>query len=349
MAFADLNKRSLDIFRSLVDAYIETGEPIGSRTISKRMEESLSPATIRNIMADLEDAGLLYAPHTSAGRLPTDAGLQFFVHGLLEIGDISEGDRTKIQQACHMSGKNIEDILEKATVLLSGLSNYAGVVLAPKIESPLKQIEFVYLGNQKALVVLITEDSVVENRIVDLETPLPSSTFTEASNYLTAKLAGKTLSEAKYLIERELAHYQAQLDTLTSKIVQEGLAVWSGSDKGRSLIVKGQSNLLQNVTMLEEIDRIRGLFDILEAKENFISLLDAAIGAEGVQIFVGSEHPLFKLSGCSLVVAPYTNAQQHIIGAIGVIGPTRMNYGKVIPLVDYTSKVVGKLLESGQS
>ncbi|MBX9977538.1 MAG: heat-inducible transcriptional repressor HrcA [Alphaproteobacteria bacterium] len=344
MAFADLNKRSLDIFRSLVDAYIETGEPVGSRTISRRLESSLSPATIRNIMADLEDVGLLYAPHTSAGRLPTDAGLQFFVHGLLEVGDLNAIDRGKVQDACKASGKTIEDILERASTLLSGLSQCAGIVLAPKMESPLKQIEFVHLGGQKILVVLITEEGVVENRIVELHTSFSPSIFVEAGNYLTKKLAGKTLSDAKRLVENELAHHQAQLDTLTSKVIQEGLAVWSGGEATRSLIVKGQSNLLNNVTMLDEIDRIRGLFDILESKENFVDLLDAAIKAEGVQIFVGAEHELFKLSGCSIVVAPYKNAHQHIVGAIGVLGPTRMNYSKVIPLVDYTAKIVGKLL-----
>ncbi len=344
MAFADLNKRSLDIFRNLVDAYIETGEPVGSRTISRRMEDSLSPATIRNIMADLEDAGLLYAPHTSAGRLPTDAGLHFFAQGLLEVGDLSAHDREKVEEACSASGKTIEDILERATTLLSGLSKCASIILAPKIESPLKQIDFVPLGGQKVLVVLITEDGLVENRIIELEAPLSISTLKEAGLYMTDKLMGKTLFEAKNFIKKELSLYQEQLDTLTSKVVEEGLAVWSGGDKTRNLIVKGQSNLLQNVTMLEEIDQIRALFDVLEAKEHFINLLDAAIHAQGVQIFVGAQHDLFKLSGCSMIVAPYKNTQQQIIGAIGVVGPTRMNYGKVISLVDYTAKVISKIL-----
>ena len=359
MAFSDLNKRSLDIFKRLVDAYIETGEPVGSRTISKRLEDSLSPATIRNIMADLEDAGLLYAPHTSAGRLPTDAGLQFFVHGLLEVGDITESDREKVQNAIQHSGRphTMDHMLEKATTLLSGLSKCAGIVLAPKMESPLQQIEFVSLGHfenngrhlQKILVVLITQDHVVENRILELQGNLPPTVLKEASHYLTSHLSGKTLSQAKTMMEEELLHHQEKLDDLTNHLLQSGVAMWSGGGElaTRSLIIKGQSNLLHNVTMMEEVDRMRMLFDALEAKEQFSNLLDASINAEGVQIFVGSECELFKQSGCSLIVAPYTNEKAHIIGAIGVIGPARMNYGKIIPLVDYTAKVIGKIMGEG--
>lgn len=347
MAFSDINKRSLDIFRELVDAYIETGEPVGSRTISRRSDVGLSPATIRNIMADLEDAGLLYSPHTSSGRLPTDAGLQYFVHGLLELTDLPSFEREQMEKVCQNSGRRFEDILEKATSILSGLSNCAGVVLAPKIESPLKQIEFIPLGQEKALVVLITEDGVIENRIMEVSSHIPPSFFAEAGLYLTSKLAGRTLIEARDVIERELFLHQEELDHLTSDIIKEGIAVWSGAGRSRNLIIKGQSNLLQNVTMLEEVESIRGLFNILEAKENFIDILDGAIHAEGVQIFVGSQHELFKLSGCSMVVAPYKNSRDKIIGAIGVLGPTRMNYGKVIPLVDYTAKLVGKLLGGG--
>ena len=344
MNFSDLSKRSIHIFRELVDAYLETGEPIGSRTLSQRLSTSLSPATIRNVMADLEDAGLLYAPHTSAGRLPTDAGLQFFVHGLLEVGGLSEEEKSQFEHTCHSSGKNFGNILEQATTLLSGLSNCAGLILAPKFESPLKQIEFVHLGDKRSLVVLITEDGLVENRILELDNFLSQSTLQEASNYLTQKLSGKTLTQAKALILRELSDHKAQLDHLTSHIVEEGLAMWSGDESSRTLIVKGQANLLQNVKMLDEVNRIRDLFNILETKENFASLIDAAISAEGVQIFIGAENELFKISGCSVIVAPYKNQQQQIIGAIGVLGPTRMNYGKIIPLVDYTAKIVERLL-----
>ncbi len=347
MDFSDLNRRSLDIFRNLVDTYLETGEPVGSRTLSQKLEASLSPATIRNVMADLEDAGLLYAPHTSAGRLPTDAGLQFFVNGLLEVGSLSESECHQLEESCHIQGRRLEDVLNEATTLLSGLTQCAGIVLAPKLESPLKQIEFVHIGDRKALAVIMTQDGLVENRVIEFDSFFSQETLKQASNYLTHILSGKTLSEARTLLSSELHEHQKQLDKLAKSAIKEGFAVWAGDEKtARSLIVKGQANLLQNVKVLDEIDRIRDLFNILEAKENFATLLDAAINAEGVQIFVGAENELFKLSGCSVVVAPYKNSQQKIIGAIGVLGPTRMHYGKVIPLVDYTARMIGKILSS---
>lgn len=343
MAFSDLNKRSLDIFRTLVDEYIETGEPVGSRTLSRRMEDTLSPATIRNIMADLEDAGLLYAPHISSGRLPTDAGLQFFIQGLLEVGTISSRDRRMLENI-QKHYDRVEDFLDQATSMLSGLSQCAGVVLAPKIESALKQIEFVPLSPGKVLVILITEDDHVENRILDLPHHFSSDTLRQASMYLTSKLSGQPLSRMRYMLQQEVLDEQETLDTLTTDVIKHGLEVWSGGGPMRNLIVRGQSNLLHNVHAMKDLDRIRELFDILEAKEQFVSLVDAALNAEGVQIFVGAEHELFKLSGCSLIVAPYKDKDKKIVGAIGVIGPTRMNYGKIIPLVDYTSKIVEKLL-----
>jgi heat-inducible transcriptional repressor len=344
LTVAELNKRSIDIFRELVDAYVETGEPVGSRTLSRRLSASLSPATIRNVMADLEEAGLLYAPHTSAGRLPTEAGLRFFVHGLLEVGDLSEGDRSYIEQRCSKVGRNVEDVLEEATDMLSGLSKCAGLVLAPKTESPLKHIEFVNLNTGRALLILITEDGLVENRLIEVPVGIPPSILVEASNYLNSRLTGRTLSDAKRLIFEELIEHRAHLDTLTSKVVETGIGVWSEGDQGGSLIVKGQSNLLTNVTVVEDLNHIRDLFTVLDTKETLVHLLDASIKAEGVQIFIGAENSLFSLSGCSLVVAPYKNARQHILGAIGVVGPARMNYGKIIPLVDYTAKLVGQLL-----
>jgi heat-inducible transcriptional repressor len=343
LTVAELNKRSIDIFRELVDAYVETGEPVGSRTLSRRLKTTLSPATIRNVMADLEEAGLLYAPHTSAGRLPTEAGLRFFVHGLLEVGDLSENDRNYIEQRCTNAGKKVDDVLEEATSMLSGLSKCAGLVLAPKTESPLKHIEFVNLSAGRAIIVMITEDGLVENRLIEIPIGIPGNVLIEASNYLNSRLAGRTLSDAKLIIYEELKQHKAHLDTLTTKVVETGIGVWSEGDKG-SLIVKGQSNLLNNVTVVEDLDHIRDLFNVLDTKETLVQLLDASIKAEGVQIFIGAENNLFSLSGCSLVVAPYKNSREHILGAIGVVGPTRMNYGKIIPLVDYTAKLVGQLL-----
>lgn len=342
---AELNKRSIEIFRQLVDAYMETGEPVGSRTLSKRLTTQLSPATIRNIMADLEEAGLLYAPHTSAGRLPTEEGLRFFVHGLLEIGDIEESERHQIETNCQASGHSAEKILDHATSVLSGLSQCAGIVLAPKTDNNLlRHVEFVHLSPGRALVVLISQDGLVENRIIEVPKSITPSILQQASNYLAHHLNGRTLAQTKMMIEDELRLDKTHLDKLATGVVEKGLGVWAGNKSDGSLIIKGQSRLLQNVTEVTDLDRIRDLFNMLEAKETVQELVEAAIKAEGVQIFIGADNTLFNLSGCSMVVAPYHNAQQKIIGAIGVVGPARMNYGKIIPLVDYTAKMVGRLI-----
>jgi heat-inducible transcriptional repressor len=345
MTIRDLNQRSIQIFKELVESYVETGEPVGSRTISRRISTPLSPATIRNIMADLEEAGLLYSPHTSAGRLPTEHGLRYFVHGLLEVGDLSKDDRDRVEAMCHTQGKSVEEVLESATNCLSGLSQCAGIVMAPKGDAPLKHVEFVYLSPGKALAVMISQDGMVENRLVDIPDTIHASVLSDASRYLSAVIHGKTLEDAMTHVVSELSQDKTQLDALTNKVVEAGLAVWSGGEKSHgSLIVKGQANLLNSVNEIQELEKIRELFDVLEAKESLQHLLDASIKAEGVQIFIGSENNLFSLSGCSLVIAPYHNAQQKIIGAIGVVGPARMNYGKIIPLVDYTAKLVGRMI-----
>lgn len=344
ISIAELNQRSLDIFRELVDAYVETGDPVGSRTLSRRLEVQLSPATIRNVMADLEEAGLLYSPHTSAGRMPTDKGLRFFVNGLLERGNISKGDQDIVEQRCQSAGHNLPALLEEATSLLSGLSQCAGLVVAPKTDSKLKHVEFVGLGPDKALVVLITEDGLVENRVIKLPNSLPPSALVEATNYLSSRLAGKSLKQAKEAIFNELSQHKADLDELASKVVEDGLAIWAGGEEGGSLIVKGQANLLGGLSETQDLEQIRTLFETLEAKESMVKLLDESIGADGVQIFIGAENGLFNLSGCSAIVSPYHNSQDKVVGAIGVIGPTHMNYGKIIPLVDYTAKLIGKMI-----
>jgi heat-inducible transcriptional repressor len=344
MSIAELNRRSLDIFRELVDAYVETGEPVGSRTLSRRIKTPLSPATIRNVMSDLEEAGLLYAPHTSAGRLPTAEGLKLFVHGLLEVGDIAEADRNAIELQCQSAGKSIEGILEQATGMLSGLAKCAGLVMAPKAQAPLRHIEFVHLGNNRSLVVLISQDGMVENRLIDLPEGIAASALTQAANYINANFHGLTLQEILHQIHSLLGKHRQELDHLTQKVVEAGIGVWSGDDQNGSLIIKGQSNLLHGLQELQDVEKIRALFDVMDTQESLHKLLNASISAEGVQIFIGSENNLFSLSGCSMVVSPYTNSKQQIIGAIGVIGPARMNYGKIIPLVDYTAKLVSKLL-----
>ncbi|MEI8295265.1 MAG: heat-inducible transcriptional repressor HrcA [Alphaproteobacteria bacterium] len=350
LSVAELQSRSIEIFRELVDTYVETGEPVGSRTLSQRLGSSLSPATIRNIMVSLEDAGLLYSPHTSAGRLPTEAGMRYFVHGLLEIGEIDESDRQILESRCTAVGRDFESLFSEATLALAGLSDCASLILAPKTEAPLRQIEFLHLGTSdgraRALVVLINEDGVVENRIIEIPEDISPSILSEATRFLQSRMIGRTLADAKNVIGEELSRDRASLDTLTTKVIEAGIAVWAGGEEAKtgSLILRGQSHLLQNVTGLENLDKIRELFTVLEGKEAVCKLIDASIQAQGVQIFIGADNRLFDLAGCSLVVASCKGSRQQILGAIGVIGPTRMNYSRIIPMVDYTAKIIGRLL-----
>jgi heat-inducible transcriptional repressor len=350
----ELSERSKQIFRQIVDTYVETGEPIGSRTIARRPDQHLSPASIRNIMADLEDAGLLFAPHTSAGRVPTDLGFRLYVDGLLESGNINEEDRARIDSLAAGSGRSLEAILGDASSALSSLSRYAGLVLAPKAEHPFKQVEFVPLGLGRALVVMVADNGMVENRFIDVPVGISASALVEAGNYLTARLAGRSLAEARQQIEREIGERKSELDSLASKVVEAGLAVWGNdqaSDEG-VLIVRGHAKLLEDVTNLADLERIRALFDLLETKKNMLRLIELVQGAQGVQIFIGAENELFGMTGCSMVVAPYQTGDEErpkggkIVGAIGVIGPTRMNYARIIPMVDYTARLISRLLGS---
>ncbi len=342
---AELNERSREIFRLIVEAYCDTGDPVGSRTVSRRMTQSLSPATIRNVMADLEDAGLLFSPHTSAGRLPTEAGLRLFVDGILEVGNLSDEERKRIEAQCAGSSQNVDQVLEEATATLSGLTGFASLVFAPKTDSPLKHIEFVSLSPGRGLVVLVTENGVVENRLISVPLTLPPSVLVQATNYLSARLVGRTLQEAHAEIVAELESHQAQLDELTQKVVESGLATWSGggqSDSSGTLIVRGQAKLLEDVTALTDLERIRSLFEALETKNEMLKLLSLADDADGVQIFIGADNKLFNVAGCSMIVGPYRNDASHIVGAIGVIGPSRMNYARIIPMVDYTARMIGQ-------
>ncbi|HVY59492.1 MAG TPA: heat-inducible transcriptional repressor HrcA [Xanthobacteraceae bacterium] len=345
ISLAQLNERSREIFRHIVESYLATGEPVGSRNISRIIPMTLSPASVRNVMQDLEQLGLVYAPHTSAGRLPTEMGLRFFVDALMQIGDLTEADRRSIEGQVAAAGKSVENVLTEASALLSGLTRAAGVVLAAKSNVRLKHIEFVRLEPERALVVLVAEDGQVENRILNLPVGLPTSALVEASNFLNARLRGKTLAEAKAELEKALEAGRAELDHLTQKIVAAGLASWSGGEnEERKLIVRGHANLLDDLRVLEDLERVRHLFDDLETKRGVVDLLGRAERAEGVRIFIGSENKLFSLSGSSTIVAPYHDGSGRIVGVIGVIGPTRLNYARVIPMVDYTAKVVGKLL-----
>jgi heat-inducible transcriptional repressor len=331
-----------------VEAYLSSGEPVGSRTLSQRLPITLSPASIRNVMADLEQMGLLYAPHTSAGRVPTERGLRLFVDGMLEVGDLPREERAAIEEHIAASGRAVEDVLTQAASLLSGLSRCAGLLVADKQESVLRHIEFVGVSPGKALAILVGEDGNVENRVIDTPLGLPPSALVEASNYLNAKLRGRTLDAARGEIIRELEEQRVELDALTAKIVAEGLATLSarGGDAGadKILIVRGASNLLDDVAAQNDLQRVRTLFDDIERKSDLIRLLELAREGQGVRVFIGSENKLFSLSGSSLVAAPYADGKGRIVGVIGVIGPTRLNYARIVPMVDYTARVVGRLL-----
>jgi len=344
----ELDLRSREIFRTIVDSYLETGDPLGSRSISRQLAISVSPATVRNVMSDLEMLGLIYAPHTSAGRLPTDLGVRFFVDSFLEIGDLNKEEREKIEAQVQASsdGQTIDNILTEASQMLSGLSRSAGIVVATKTDLKLKQIEFIRLEPGKALVVIVGDNGSVENRVISLPKGIASSALVEAANYINAKIAGLTISEAQYELVRLRNVTRNELDTLAQKLVDQGIAVWAGSneDEPGQLIISGQSNLLNDLNAMEDLDRVRDLFGELESKENFLRLLELTEDGEGVRIFIGSENKLFSMSGSSVIVAPYKDKDQRVIGAIGIIGPTRLNYARIVPMVDYTASVISKIL-----
>src|SRR5262245_20625973 len=347
VSLAALNERSREIFRQIVESYLATGEPVGSRNLSRLLPITLSPASVRNVMSDLEQLGLIYAPHTSAGRLPTELGLRFFVDALMQVGDLSEKDRRSIeaQVAGAHTSKSLEAVLTEASQMLSGLTRSAGVVLTAKTNVRLKHVEFVRLEPERALAVLVAEDGQVENRVLNVPAGLPTSSLTEAGNFLNARIRGKTLAELRGEIEKAVTEGQAEFDQLTQKVIATGLASWSGGDVAeRQLIVRGHANLLEDLRALEDLERVRSLFDALETKRGVIDLLGRAEQADGVRIFIGSENKLFSLSGSSTIVAPYRDSQGGIVGVIGVIGPTRLNYARVIPMVDYTARVVSRLL-----
>ncbi|MBY8917195.1 heat-inducible transcriptional repressor HrcA [Nitratireductor rhodophyticola] len=347
-ALQSLDSRSREIFRVIVETYLRDGDPLGSRNLSRILSTQLSPATIRNVMSDLEHLGLIYAPHVSAGRMPTQQGLRFFVDAFMEIGDLSDDERRIIetQVKASSSGHSLDHMLTEASQLLSGLSRGAGVVLATKSEAALKHIEFVQLEPRKGLAILVSQNGDVENRVIDLPEGVTISQLHEASNFLNAHIRGRTLAETRAELSRLQEETRAALDTLSQELVEQGLAVWAGAESGQParLIVRGRANLLENLTAEADLELLRRLFEDLETKEGLIQLLDMAEEGSGVRIFIGSENRLFSLSGSSLVVAPYRDQESRVIGALGVIGPTRLNYARIVPMVDYTAQIVGRLL-----
>jgi heat-inducible transcriptional repressor len=344
---AEMSERSREVFRRLVETYLETGEPVGSRTLARSLTEGVSPATIRNVMQDLELFGLLDSPHVSAGRIPTQLGLRLFVDGILEVGDVSNAERAEIERSLGGEERDITSVLDRAGDMLSGLTHGASLVLAPKTEAPIRHIEFVSLGPDRALVVLVTADGQVENRVFAPPAGLTPSAMRVAANFLNAILQGRTLSEMHGVISAEIARRRAELDELSRSLIEAGTALWSQEPGGRDrLIVRGRANLIEGTGDAAQLERIRELFDDLERQRDVVQLLELAEGGEGVRVFIGSENKLFSLSGSALVVSPYMNADRRIIGAVGVIGPTRLNYGRIVPIVDYTAQLVGRLVSS---
>jgi len=342
---AEMNDRSREVFRRVVEGYLSSGDPVGSRTLTRSMSEKVSAATIRNTMQDLEYLGLLDSPHVSAGRIPTQLGLRMFVDSLLEVGSVSDEDRQRIDSTLGVNDHDIGSLLDHVGSALSGITRGASLVLTPKHEAPIRHIEFVALSPDRALVVLVFADGTVENRLFTPPTGQTPSSMREAANFLNALAEGKTLSELRRTMAKDIAARRQEIDSLARELVESGLAIWENAgERSERLIVRGRANLLEGATEAVDLDRIRTLFDDLERKRDIAEFLELTDEGEGVRIFIGSENKLFSLSGSSLVVSPYMNADRKIIGAVGVIGPTRLNYGRIVPIVDYTAQLVGRLL-----
>ena len=343
--FEEMNARSREVFRRVVEGYLTSGEPIGSRTLTREMTDKVSAATIRNVMQDLELMGLLDSPHVSAGRVPTQLGLRMFVDGLLEVSEMTNEEREKIDADLTPNDQEVATILDRVGSALSSATHGASLVLAPKHEAPLKHIDFVQLGHDRSLVVLVFADGHVENRVFNPPPGQTPSSMREAANFLNAIVEGHTLGELGSVVSTEISKRRQELDSAARDLVENGEAYWQGEGtKYERLIVRGRSNLIDGAVDPEDLDRIRTLFDDLERKRDIADFLDLTEDADGVRIFIGSENKLFSLSGSSLVVSPYMNADRRIIGAVGVIGPTRLNYGRVVPIVDYTARVLGRLV-----
>ncbi|WP_183815736.1 heat-inducible transcriptional repressor HrcA [Parvularcula dongshanensis] len=336
----EMDVRSRDLFRRLVETYLETGEPVGSRTLSRGPGVDVSPATIRNVMADLTELGILSAPHASAGRIPTERGLRLFIDGIMEIGEPSEAERRALEADAGAEGA--ADLLSRAAGALSGLTRTASLIVTSKSDRPLRHVEFVRLDPERALAVLVDDRGDVENRLIALPAGLPAASLERASNFLNAQVAGRTISQARREVLEQLDAQRGQLDDLSADLVRRGVAEVGPGSGGPQLIVRGQANLLEGAGA--DLERIQQLFEEIERKQGLIDLLEAAKDGEGVRVFIGSENRLFSLSGSAVVAAPYRDAERNIVGVVGVVGPTRLNYARVVPLVDYTAEIVTRLI-----
>lgn len=344
MNLKNLNTRLLDIFNAIVETYMDGGEAVSSKSLAVKLENKLSPATIRNVMADLEDIGLIFSPHTSAGRLPTEKGLRFFVDSFLVSKEEFCQDQ-ELKEETLRKGKNFEDIINRTSEILSTFSKCASLISVHKFEKIIiKHIEFLPLSEKKGLVIMVSEDGAVENRIINLPPNIHASQFVQASNYINHHFSGILLSDIQKVLVHHLDNCQNELDQLTQKVIKNGLAVWD--EKEHSLIIKGQSKLLSNIQHMEDLEKIQHLFKELEAKEGLNHLVEASLNADGIKLFIGSEHELFDKTGCSMILSPYHSAKGNVIGAVGVIGPVSMNYRRIIPMVDYSAKLVAKLIQT---
>lgn len=343
-ALNDLNDRAREVFRRVVDSYLQTGAPVGSRTITRDFHERLSPATIRNVMQDLEYMGLLESPHVSAGRVPTQQGLRLFVDALLEVDPVTAADRERLEATRSSNERDVPALLDRVGNALSSITRGASLVLTPKHEAPIRHIEFVPIGNDRALVVLVFADGQVENRVFTPPPGLLPSALREAVNFINAFAAGLTLSELRARLRTEITARRQEIDSLASDLITRGMALWENQgERHERLIVRGRANLLEQADA-DSLQRIRELFDDLERKRDIAEVLEHTERGEGVRIFIGAENKLFSLTGSTLVVSPYMNADSKIVGAVGVIGPTRLNYGRIVPIVDYTAQLVGRML-----
>ena len=342
--YLELNDRSKQIFKIVIESYLKSGEPIGSKTLSNKLGINISSSAIRSIMANLQKEGLLFAPHVSAGRLPTDKGMRYFVDGLLEFGRLSKNELEKINNQCQSKGRSFEDVLDEASKTLSGLSKCAGFVVAPKYHNKIKHIEFIKLNSNQIMSIVANENGLVENRILDSNSNYSENTLKKVSNYLNSKHVGKTIDEIKKNISNEIKNSKLELDTISQKLVQEGIIELVPNSESPYIFLHGQSSLLEDEIIAKNLDRMRNIFDDIENKMSFLNILESTSRGDGVQIFIGAQNFLFNHSGLSMVMAPYINNEKKIIGAIGVLGSMRINYARIVPLVDYTSKIIGRIL-----
>lgn len=340
---AELSFRSRKILYAMITEYIAQGEPVGSRTLARRYGINLSPATIRNVLADLEDEGFLVSPHTSAGRIPTDKGFRVFVDALIQTTDVSAEDRAAVLARLQSLRPGIDDVLKETGKLLSSMTGAASLVLAPKPEDEeLAQLRFLPLREQELLAVVVTRSGVVQNRVVRVARPVSAGELEQVHNYLSTLIADRSLSEVRETLAEEVAGERTKVDQLQRRVKQMVDALAIGDDAHAAMHIEGQGLLLDRPEFAD-VEKMRSVLRTFEERERLLELLDRTLSAGGVQIFIGTETNLPQVQDLSVVSASYGQSGFGA-GTIGVIGPTRMDYSKVVPLVGFTAQVVGGIL-----